>query len=107
MTIMHFREGRNMQTRTSTFGVSKRENHDSAPFYNSRMYKDGIPQLLNGAEITLPIDREKNKIKIVEKNWVDRIYCHSAENMQHIPDKSVALAFTSPPYNVGKDGIDS
>lgn len=92
-----------MQTQTSTFGVSKRENHDSEPFYNSRMYKDGIPKLLNSTEIILPTNREKNKIKIVEENWSDRIYCHSAENMRHIPDKSVALAFTSPPYNVGKD----
>ena len=35
-------------------------------------------------------------------DWVDRIYCQSAESMP-LPEGSVALAFTSPPYNVGKD----
>lgn len=34
--------------------------------------------------------------------YVDQIYCHTSEDMYHIPDESVALAFTSPPYNVGK-----
>ena len=33
----------------------------------------------------------------------DRVYCHTSEDMRHIPDESVALAFTSPPYNSGKD----
>lgn len=33
--------------------------------------------------------------------WYDRIYCASSENMSVIPDASVGLAFTSPPYNCG------
>ena len=30
------------------------------------------------------------------------IYCHSSEDMHHLPDESVHLVVTSPPYNVGK-----
>ncbi|HXF64674.1 MAG TPA: site-specific DNA-methyltransferase, partial [Caldilineaceae bacterium] len=33
----------------------------------------------------------------------DQVYCGSATAMAHVPDNGVALAFTSPPYNVGKD----
>jgi modification methylase len=34
---------------------------------------------------------------------VDRIHHHSAEAMPELPDNSVALMVTSPPYHVGKD----
>lgn len=34
---------------------------------------------------------------------VDRIFCKSSENMYELPDRSVHLAVTSPPYNVGKE----
>ena len=37
------------------------------------------------------------------EEWANRIYCHSSEDMSHIPNDSVGLAFTSPPYNAGKD----
>lgn len=36
-------------------------------------------------------------------NAIDRIYCQSSETMGQLPDDSVALMVTSPPYNVGKD----
>lgn len=35
--------------------------------------------------------------------WVDHIYGHTSEDLHEIPDYSVGLAFTSPPYNVGKE----
>lgn len=35
--------------------------------------------------------------------WADRLYCQSSTSMTPVPDNGVALAFTSPPYNVGKD----
>jgi len=35
-------------------------------------------------------------------DWVDQVYGQSAEKLP-LPDSSVALAFTSPPYNVGKE----
>jgi modification methylase len=34
---------------------------------------------------------------------LDRIFCRSAEAMTELPDCSVHLMVTSPPYNVGKD----
>lgn len=37
------------------------------------------------------------------QTWVDKLYCMSSERMSPVPDGSVALAFTSPPYNVGKE----
>jgi site-specific DNA-methyltransferase (adenine-specific) len=31
------------------------------------------------------------------------VYCHSSEDLREIPDGAVGLAFTSPPYNAGKE----
>lgn len=92
-------------TRTYRFGVSKREGHDSSPYYNRSLYIDNlsavftkIPSIL--AEVkALPV----KTVKPASLDWMDHIYCHTAERMVHIPDASIALAFTSPPYNVGKD----
>lgn len=85
------------KTKTSSYGVSKREGHDSSEFYNRSMYQslntDNGIQLTEGEAIPL-------------SDWADRIYCLSSEKMP-IPDNSVALAFTSPPYNVGKDYDDN
>ncbi len=44
----------------------------------------------------------KAKKKIIETDWCNRIFCCSSEEMP-IPEASVGLAFTSPPYNVGKE----
>jgi site-specific DNA-methyltransferase (adenine-specific) len=81
-------------TKTSTFGVSKREGHDSSAFYNRNLFN------------TLPVTQTQNNFGAREfpntENWIDKIFCASSDNMP-IPDNSVALAFTSPPYNVGKD----
>ncbi len=90
-----------MATKTSKFGTSKREGHDSREFYNRNLYTDG--------KLRPPLD-VLNLTRIPPKplsEWADRIYCHSSENMKHIPDESVGLAFTSPPYNVGKDYDDN
>ncbi len=80
------------KTRTSSFGVSKRESHDASRFYARNLYQSSTQdQATNIASLNVPMD-----------DWVDRIYNQSSETMP-IPDNSVALAFTSPPYNVGKD----
>jgi modification methylase len=87
------------KTHTSSFGVSKREAHDSSSFYNRNLYH-GL--------FTKPLS--KNDLKEISispiGDWVDKIYCQSSTNMEIIPDNSIALAFTSPPYNVGKDYDD-
>ena len=38
--------------------------------------------------------------------WVNDIYLGSSADMSVIPDNSIGLAFTSPPYNAGKDYDD-
>ena len=81
------------KTKTSSFGVSKREGHDSSEFYKRNLYGSNQPaKTVSGPEI---LARPVNE-------WANRLYCQSSESMP-IPDNSVALAFTSPPYNVGKD----
>lgn len=81
------------KTKTSSFGVSKREGHDSSEFYNRNIYA--------GEQSTETESRSEIPARRLGE-WVDRLYCQSSESMP-IPDNSVALSFTSPPYNVGKD----
>ncbi|HSV86913.1 MAG TPA: site-specific DNA-methyltransferase [Levilinea sp.] len=83
------------KTKTSSFGVGKREGHDSSAFYNR--------SLLAGAAGFAEEDVIEPVIPpAIIDDWMDRIHLCSSERMP-IPDNSVALAFTSPPYNVGKD----
>jgi site-specific DNA-methyltransferase (adenine-specific) len=79
-------------SQTSSFGSPARANHDSSKFYNSRLY-EGFSR---GKE---DVDFHENAIP---DNVVDRIFCKSAESMDEIPDNSVHLMVTSPPYNAGK-----
>ena len=91
------------KTKTSSFGTPKRESHDSSDFYNRSLFGNG---LLRKFPKELSV-KELREIKISEiGDWADKIYCQSSENMSMIPDNSIALAFTSPPYNVGKDYDD-
>jgi site-specific DNA-methyltransferase (adenine-specific) len=80
------------KTTTSKFGSPGRASHDAAPFYNSRLYAD-----LSQEHVT---EYKENPIP-VEK--LDRIFQRSSENMGELPDDSVHLMVTSPPYNVGKE----
>ncbi len=79
-------------TKTSKFGVSGRINHDSSEFYASRLYED------------FPTEKEVKytENKIPEK-YLNKIFCKSSENMEELPDSSIHLMVTSPPYNVGKE----
>jgi len=81
-------------TKTSTYGVGKRESHNAAAFYNRKLFQ-GLPRQ------PLPGPAEPAEVSPIGA-WADRIYCRSSEDLTPIPDNSVALAFTSPPYNVGK-----
>lgn len=79
-------------TQTSTFGSPGRINHDSTPFYTSKLY-EGLPK--------------EEKIKYTENpvpsQFLDKIFCKSSEKMEELSDNSVHLMVTSPPYNVGKE----
>ncbi|MHA1972591.1 MAG: DNA-methyltransferase [Candidatus Hodarchaeales archaeon] len=82
---------RSKRTKTSTFGSSGRENHDSSNFYNSRLYSQ-----LSFKEI------KYTEIPLTQK-IMNQIFCKSSETMEELPDNSIHLMVTSPPYNVGKD----
>jgi modification methylase len=75
------------RTRTRSFGAGNRENHDASAFYSRKL-----------ADLSISDD-----ITLNTAPDVDRIHHHSAESMHELPDNSVALMVTSPPYHVGKD----
>lgn len=79
-------------TQTSSFGSPGRFGHDSSRFYASRLYS-GLPQ-----ERRIPYEE-----KPLPQEVVNRIFCKSSESMDELPDCSVHLMVTSPPYNVGKE----
>jgi site-specific DNA-methyltransferase (adenine-specific) len=86
-------------TRTSSFGTSKREGHDASGFYGRNLFSS-----VRQSDVVDPAQQEAEeaqKVAVLD-DWADRIYCQSSETMP-LPSNSVALAFTSPPYNVGKD----
>lgn len=88
-------------TRTYTYGASNREGHDASEFYGRNMYGGELPRLMLQAPVAAGEVRSVPERPLEE--WADRVYCRSSEDMADIPDGSVGLAFTSPPYNAGKD----
>ncbi len=80
-------------TQTSAFGTSSRINHDASKFYNSKMYNG-----LNGNK-----KEHFEKENQLSKEMLNKIFCSSSENMKELPDNSIHLMITSPPYNVGKE----
>lgn len=81
------------RTRTSTFGAPGREGHDSSIFYSRKLYE----------ELPCPEDGVEYIENPTPHDVLDRILCRSSENMEELPDCSVHLMVTSPPYNVGKE----
>ncbi len=79
-------------TETSAFGTPGHVSHDSSRFYQSRMYE--------------ALDQGR-KVKYVENpipaETLDHIHCQSSEALTNLPDASVHLMVTSPPYNAQKD----
>lgn len=79
-----------MATETASFGAGKRESHDASAYYRRRMVRPvEVPVL--GEPRTPPAE------------ILDTLHCMSSEDMSVIPDDTVALMVTSPPYNVGKE----
>ncbi len=79
-------------TKTSSFGTPGRINHDSTKFYNTRLY-EGLVSKKKISYVENPIDKKN----------LNRIFCKSSEDMSELPDNSVHLMITSPPYNVAKE----
>jgi len=94
-------------TKTSSFGTPRRESHDASAFYARNLY--GTHSSLRIlAEIAQQTEKSPGHSVATRPRsaWADRIYCHSSADMCHVPDESIGLAFTSPPYNVGKEYDD-
>jgi modification methylase len=82
---------RKKATKTSDFGVSKRESHDSSRFYSRKLYEDRKGEAFwDSVENAVP------------QGYIDTVLCKSSEKMEELPDSCIHLAVTSPPYNVGK-----
>ena len=79
-------------TKTSSFGIGGRFNHDSSKFYSSKMYEN--------TDSSIMIAAKENKLS---SNSLDKIFSKSSAKMDEIPDNSIHLMVTSPPYNVGKE----
>lgn len=89
------RSHKRTRTATSVFGTPGRVAHDSTKFYTSKLYdglrKDGTTLQPEGAENPIP------------QEVLDTILLKSSERMTELPDTSVHLMVTSPPYNVTKE----
>jgi modification methylase len=81
------------RTETSSFGVSSREGHDSSRFYGARLY-EGVRRPAEG------VDYFENE---VPPPVLDTVRIEDARDMSALPDASVHLMVTSPPYNVTKE----
>lgn len=82
--------GRN-GSETSEFGVSSRENHDSSTFYDQAIYE--------GQMTEENVDYEENELDAQDQNSVQVV---DSRDMP-IPDKSIHLMVTSPPYAAAKE----
>ena len=80
------------KTETKSFGSVVRQSHNSKKFYSSKLFE----------EFELPKNIEYLENRIPE-GGLNRFYCKSSEVMDEIPDSSIHLMVTSPPYNVGKE----
>jgi site-specific DNA-methyltransferase (adenine-specific) len=88
-------ESQRQGTETSAFGTPGRINHDSTEFYKGKLYAEqAIPEPDNWIENAIPPES------------LDQLYCASSEEMSAIPDASIHLMVTSPPYNAKKEYDD-
>ncbi|MBR6994127.1 MAG: site-specific DNA-methyltransferase [Methanobrevibacter sp.] len=83
------------KTKTASFGSVLRESHSSKKFYSSKLYEN----------LKVPKNIDFKEFKIDEQD-LNKIYCKSSEKMNEVPDNSIHLMITSPPYNVGKEYDD-
>ncbi len=78
-------------TKTSSFGTKGRIAHDSSKFYNSKLYKE-----IKNNNSDIIVNEFPNEL-------LNTIIASSCENMKDIPNNSLHLMITSPPYNVSKE----
>lgn len=83
-------------SKTSRFGTTSRVNHDSSEYYNSKLYS-----ALSNAEDGNSTEPASDYP--FPKEYENQILLGTSETMKEIPDHSVHLMVTSPPYNVSKE----
>ncbi len=93
--MMAKRAYRRKSTATSSFGTTGRISHDASKFYASKLY--------DGLRSKKGVAKEENSLGPALLN---RIFLKSSELMDDLPDSSVHLMITSPPYNVTKEYDD-
>lgn len=82
-------------TQTRAFGTTSRINHDASEFYGSRLYAaQELPEPDTWTENPIPGEN------------LNRLYSASSVQMSEIPDESIHLMVTSPPYNAKKEYDD-
>jgi modification methylase len=75
-----------------SFGVAPRVGYNSDGFYSRKIYtKVSSSKEIEYAENPVP------------ESVLDKVFCQDSRSMHQLPDCSVHLMVTSPPYNVGKD----
>lgn len=91
-----FKKNGRTGTSTSSFGTPGRIGHDASKFYESRLY-EGL--------------KKEKKVRYIENEIPqacrNQIFCKSSERMEELPDNSIHLMITSPPYNASKDYDDN
>jgi site-specific DNA-methyltransferase (adenine-specific) len=91
-----FKKNGRTGTSTSSFGTPGRIGHDASKFYESRLY-EGL--------------KKEKKVRYIENEIPqacrNQIFCKSSEHMEELPDNSIHLMITSPPYNASKDYDDN
>ena len=80
-------------SKTSSFGTTSRISHDSSQYYNSKLYSG-----LGGDNGSPPVPDN-----LFPRELENSIILGSSESMKAIPDNSLHLMVTSPPYNVTKE----
>ena len=80
--------GASTGTSTSKFGVGRRESHDASDFY---------------ARFHPPVLSKDETVNVAPPPPNDGCIHGDARDMSHLPDNSVALVVTSPPYFAGKE----
>lgn len=71
---------RRKRTKTSSFGSSGRESHNSTLFYSSKLYEE-IPKET----------KIEYKEKSIAKKNINKIFCKSSEKMDELPSDSVHI----------------
>jgi site-specific DNA-methyltransferase (adenine-specific) len=79
-------------SQTSNFGTNARINHDSSTYYGSKLY----------SELSIAPHTDREPDNPFPKELENTVISGSSESMKEIPDNSLHLMITSPPYNVSK-----